>query len=79
MGMGKFLTRKRKKTIKYVQWMAGGISVLFVFVCYQNMSATGDAPAMGQFLNFIREEIAVSAWKNCMPVMVREEEEGGFG
>lgn len=56
--------------------MAGGISVLFVFVCYQNMSATGDAPAMGQFLNFIREEIAVSAWKNCMPVMLREEEEG---
>ena len=74
--MGKFFTRKRKKTIKYVQWMAGGISVLFVFVCYQNMSATGDAPAMGKFLNFIREEIAVSAWKNCMPVMVREEEEG---
>lgn len=31
---------------------------------------------MGQFLNFIREEIAVSAWKNCMPVMVREEKEG---
>lgn len=31
---------------------------------------------MGQFLNFIREEIAVSAWKNCMPVMLREEEEG---
>ena len=74
--MGKYLTRKRRKAIKYVQWMAGGISVLFVFVCYQNMSATGEAPAMGQFLNFIREEIAVSAWKNCMPVMLREEEEG---
>ncbi len=76
MGMGKYLTRKRKKAVKYFQWMAGGISVLFVFVCYQNMSAVGDAPAMGQFLNFIREEIAVSAWKNCMPVMLREEEEG---
>ena len=31
---------------------------------------------MGQFLNFIREEIAVSAWKICMPVMLREEEGG---
>ena len=76
MGIGKILIRNRKKPRKYIQWMAGGVSVLFVFVCYQTMSSTGDAPAAEQFLNYIREEIAVSAWKNCMPVMMREEEEG---
>ncbi len=55
--------------------MLGGISVLFVIVCYQNMAFTNKAPAMRQILNYLKEETAVSAWKNCMPVMLREEKE----
>ncbi|MCI9532241.1 MAG: stage II sporulation protein P [Lachnospiraceae bacterium] len=58
-----------------MQWCLGGASVLFVFVCYQNMSSLGKAPAMEQIGNFIREEIAVQAWKNCMPAMLREGQE----
>ena len=51
------------------------VSLLFVFVCYQNMSKTGDAPAMEQIVSYLKEEISVHAWKNCMPVMVTEEKE----
>ncbi len=50
--------------------------MLFVIVCYQNMAFTGKAPAMKQILNYLKEETAVSAWKNCMPVMLREERKG---
>ena len=76
MGMGKALIRKKKRPVRTIQWLAGGMSVLFVLVCYQNMSLTGTAPAMEQILNFLKEETAVSAWKNCMPVMLREETKG---
>ena len=75
---GKTLIGKKRRTWKYIQWAAGGISVLFVFVCYQNMASMGNAPALEQFLNFAREETAVLAWKNCMPAMVREEEEASI-
>lgn len=76
MGMGKALIRKKKRPVRTIQWLAGGMSVLFVLVCYQNMSLTGTAPAMEQIFNFLKEETAVSAWKNCMPVMLREETKG---
>ena len=33
---------------------------------------------MQQLVNFVREEIAVSAWKNCMLPMVCEQEETPF-
>ena len=74
-GMGNRLVMNRRKSRKYMQWCLGGASVLFVFVCYQNMSSLGKAPAMEQIGNFIREEIAVQAWKNCMPAMLREGQE----
>ncbi len=48
--------------------------MMFVFVCYQSMASSGKAPALKQLFNFIREETAVAAWKNCMPVMLKEEE-----
>lgn len=76
MGMGKALIRKKKRPVRTIQWLAGGMSVLFVLVCFQNMSLTGTAPAMEQIFNFLKEETAVSAWKNCMPVMLREETKG---
>ena len=59
-----------------MQWCLGGASVLFVAVCYQNMSSLGTAPAMEQIGNFVKEEVAVQAWKNCMPAMLREEQDG---
>ena len=58
-----------------MQWCLGGVGVLFVFVCYQNMSSLGTAPAMEQIGNFIKEEIAVQAWENCMPAMLHEGQE----
>ena len=58
-----------------MQWCLGGAGVLFVFVCYQNMSSLGTAPAMEQIGNFIKEEIAVQAWENCMPAMLHEGQE----
>ncbi len=77
-GMGKALIKKKKRMGRYKQWLLGGISVLFVFVCYQNMASLGNAPALWQFVNFGREEIAVSAWKNCMMAMLCEQEEDAF-
>ncbi|NBH14582.1 stage II sporulation protein P [Lachnospiraceae bacterium] len=74
MGMGKALIRKKKRAGRYIQWILGGVSVLFVIVCYQSMAFTKNAPAMSQILNYLKEETAVSAWRNCMPVMLREEE-----
>ncbi len=73
--MGKALIRKRKRKGKYRQWLIGGLSVLFVFVCYQNIASLGNAPVMGQVVNYVREEIAVSAWKNCMMAMLCEQKE----
>ena len=73
--MGKALIRKRKRKGKYRQWLIGGLSVLFVFVCYQNIASLGNAPVMGQIVNYVREEIAVSAWKNCMMAMLCEQKE----
>lgn len=75
LGMGKDLIKKRKKPGKYLQGFLVGVCVLFVFVCYQNMTVLGKAPALKQLGNFIREETAVKAWRNCMPVMLREEEQ----
>ncbi len=76
--MGKALIRKRKRKGKYRQWLIGGLSVLFVFVCYQNIASLGNAPVMGQVVNYVREEIAVSAWKNCMMAMLCEQRETSF-
>lgn len=73
--MGKALIRKRKRKGKYGQWLLGILGVLFVFVCYQNMAFLGDAPALGQLVSYAREEIAVSAWKNCMMAMLCEQKE----
>lgn len=71
--MGKALIRKRKCKGKYKQWLIGGLSVLFVVVCYQNIASLGNAPVMGQVINYLREEVAVSAWKNCMMAMLCEQ------
>ena len=73
--MGKAQIRKRKCKGKYKQWLIGGLSVLFVVVCYQNIASLGNAPVMGQVVNYLREEIAVSAWKNCMMAMLCEQKE----
>lgn len=73
--MGKALAKKKKRMGKYKQWLVGGMGVLFVFVCYQNIASLGDAPVMGQVVDYAREEIAVSAWKNCMMAMLCEQEE----
>lgn len=73
--MGKALIRKRNRKGRYRQWLLLAFSVLFVFVCYQNIALLGEAPALQQLVNFVREEIAVSAWKNCMLPMVCEQEE----
>ena len=76
--MGKALIRKRKRKGKYRQWLIGGLSVLFVFVCYQNIASLGNAPVMGQVVKYVREENAVSAWKNCMMAMLCEQRETSF-
>lgn len=73
--MGKALIRKTKRKGNYRQWLAGILGVLFVVVCYQNMASLGDAPALGQLVGYAREEIAVSAWKNCMMAMLCEQKE----
>ena len=73
--MGKALIRKRKRKGKYGQLLIAVLGVLFVFVCYQNMALLGDAPALGQLVGYAREEIAVSAWKNCMMAMLCEQKE----
>ncbi len=76
--MGKALIRKRNRKGRYKQWLLLALSVLFVFVCYQNIASLGEAPALQQLVNFVREEVAVSAWKNCMLPMVCEQEETPF-
>lgn len=76
--MGKALIRKRNRKGRYRQWLLLAFRVLFVFVCYQNIALLGEAPALQQLVNFVREEIAVSAWKNCMLPMVCEQEETPF-
>ena len=73
--MGKALIRKKKRKAKYGQLLLAVLGVLFVFVCYQNMAFLGDVPALGQLVGYAREEIAVSAWKNCMMAMVCEQKE----
>lgn len=73
--MGKALIKKRKRKGNYKQWLIGAASVLFVFVCYQNIALLGNAPALGQLVNYAREEIAVSSWKNCMMAMLCEKQE----
>lgn len=73
--MGKFFIKKRKKAGKYIQGVFLGISILFVFVCYQTMSDTGKVPAMKQVISYLKEELAVGAWKNCMMIMVTEREQ----
>lgn len=66
---------RARKQGKHMRGMLCMLSLLFVFVCYQAMSESGHAPAMGQIWNYIKEEVAVNAWKNCMASMVTEEQE----
>lgn len=74
--MGKFFRKKRRKKARhYTGGILLAISLLFVFVCYQTMSETGKVPALKQVLSWVKEEIAVEAWKNCMMVMITEKEQ----
>lgn len=66
------LVRGKKRTGKRLQYVAGAISVLLVFVCYQNMAAIGKGPALGQIGDYLQKKVAVSAWKNCIPSMVQQ-------
>lgn len=67
--------RKTGKSLVYVLW---GLSLLFVFVCYQNLAETNQAPAMEQIAAYLKEELAVGAWKNCMMVMTTDQGEEEF-
>lgn len=62
----------RKRTERRLQYMLGAVCVLFVVVCYQNMSAVGKGPAISQIGDYVQEKLAVGAWKNCMPAMLRQ-------
>ena len=74
--MGKFFRKKRRKKARhYTGGILLAISLLFVFVCYQTMSETGKVPELKQVLSWVKEEIAVEAWKNCMMVMITEKEQ----
>lgn len=66
---------RRRKSGKYMRCALWAAGLLFVFVCYQNMSETGQTPAMGQIWAYLKEEAAVGSWKNCMMVMVAEGQE----
>lgn len=74
LGMRNKVLKRRKKAGKYLQWTMGGISILFVFVCYQNMAVAGKAPAFKQIGAYIQEETILHAWKNCMPVIFQDQE-----
>lgn len=65
----------RKRAGRRLQGIVGAAGVLFVFVCYQNMSAVGKGPAIRQIGHYVQEKMAVKAWKNCMPVMLGQEPE----
>lgn len=67
--------RRRKLSGKYRDLLLGAAGILFVFVCYQNMAVSGNAPAISQIGAYIKEEAVQGAWKNCMPVMLVEQEE----
>ncbi len=66
---------QRKRSGKQIHLFLCIVSLLFVLVCYQNMSETGNAPAMKQIGTYFMEETSVNAWKNCMLIMVTEEKE----
>lgn len=66
---------RRRKTGKSIVSVLWGLSLLFVFVCYQNLAERNQAPAMEQIAAYLKEELAVGAWKNCMMVMVADQEE----
>lgn len=69
------MIREKKRTGKRLQYLAGVASILFVVVCYQNMSALGKGPALSLVGDYLQEKLAVSAWKNCLPSMVQQIEE----
>lgn len=73
--MKKSFRKRKKESGKYIRGVLCGLSLLFVFVCYQNMSETGKAPAWEQVGVFLRESIAKKAWENCMMAMAAEEKE----
>lgn len=74
--MGNFSGKKRRRKVRsYTGGVLLLVSLLFVFVCYQNMSETGKAPAVKQVISWIKEEIAVGAFKNCMMIMITEKDQ----
>ncbi len=66
---------RRRKSGRYMRFALWVASLLFVFVCYQNMSESDEAPAMEQIWAYLKEEAAVGSWKNCMMAMVAEQQE----
>ena len=65
--------RRTKRKTKHLQAAAGMLSILFVVVCYQNMAAQKEAPAIKQIWSYLQEEAAMMAWKNCMPAVFYEQ------
>lgn len=63
---------RKKRTGKLFQKICGLVCVLFVFVCYQNMTVTGKAPAAAQLGSYFQGKLAFGAWQNCMPSMLSE-------
>lgn len=70
--MWKVLFKGRKKTGKPIKIILGIFGILFAVVCYQNLKAAGVTPGLPQFGEYIREEVAAQAFKNCMMVMIQE-------
>ena len=66
------MVRGKKRIGKRLQYMTAVVSVLLVFVCYQNMAAIGKGPALGQIGDYLQKKVAVGAWKNCIPSMVQQ-------
>lgn len=69
------MIKKKKRMGRQLQWAVSAVLLLFVFVCYQNMSVTGKTPALSQIGRYIQEKTAFCAWKNCMPVLLKDQEE----
>lgn len=69
------MIKKKKKMGTRLQWAVSAVLVLFVFVCYQNMTVTGKTPALKQIGRYMQEKTAFCAWKNCMPVLLKDQEE----
>lgn len=64
--------------MNYIKAMLPGIFLLLVIVCWQNLEASGEAPAFGELIKYGQNRLYTASLNTHMPAVTMTSEEEAF-